>query len=51
MALFLSSHENKVDRKGRVSVPASFRSSLGGVSVVLFRSSTHACIEVLMSLI
>ena len=45
MALFLSSHENKVDNKGRVSVPASFRSGLGGLAVVLFRSNAHACIE------
>ncbi|MEK6734601.1 MAG: MraZ family transcriptional regulator, partial [Pseudomonadota bacterium] len=26
--LFLSSFTNKIDKKGRVSVPASFRSSL-----------------------
>jgi MraZ protein len=28
--LFLSTYVNKVDRKGRVSVPATFRSSLAG---------------------
>ena len=28
MALFLSRFDNKVDRKGRVSVPASFRADL-----------------------
>jgi len=27
--LFLSSYFNKVDKKGRVSVPASFRAELG----------------------
>ncbi|GLQ05995.1 division/cell wall cluster transcriptional repressor MraZ [Sneathiella chinensis] len=39
MALFLSKFENKVDKKGRVSVPARFRSVLaekGYGSVVLF---------------
>ncbi len=30
MALFLSTYLNKVDRKGRVSVPASFRAALAG---------------------
>jgi MraZ protein len=29
MALFLSTYLNKIDRKGRVSVPAPFRASLG----------------------
>lgn len=40
MAVFLSSFVNKVDKKGRVSVPASFRSVLGdGASgIVVFRS-------------
>ena len=30
MALFLSTYINKIDRKGRVSVPASFRAALAG---------------------
>ena len=30
MELFLSTYVNKVDRKGRVSVPATFRSTLAG---------------------
>ena len=30
MPLFLSTHVNKVDKKGRVSVPASYRSALAG---------------------
>ena len=52
MTLFLSTYANKVDRKGRVSVPAPFRTALLGQSlaqsfpgIVLFRSSTHACLE------
>ena len=48
MALFLSTHENKIDKKGRVSVPASFRSQLSEESfqgVVLFRSNIHDCLE------
>lgn len=47
MSLFLSTFINKVDRKGRVSVPAAFRAALeaqqGGV--VLFRASSHICLE------
>jgi len=41
MALFLSTIQNKIDKKGRVSVPARFRSILsdrGYNSVVLFPS-------------
>lgn len=48
MALFLSTHINKVDKKGRVSVPAQFRAELAGESfqgVVLFRSHVHAALE------
>jgi transcriptional regulator MraZ len=30
MPLFLSTHVNKVDKKGRVSVPAPYRASLAG---------------------
>lgn len=48
MTLFLSTFVNKVDRKGRVSVPAGFRTALAGQSfqgVVLFRSSGHDCLE------
>ena len=32
MALFLDSHVHKIDRKGRVSVPAQFRAALAGQS-------------------
>ena len=28
MAIFVGTHENKVDRKGRVSVPAKFREAV-----------------------
>jgi len=48
LALFLSTYVNKVDRKGRVSLPAPFRAALGAEAeqgIVLFRSSTHLCLE------
>lgn len=48
MALFLSTYINRVDRKGRVSVPAPFRTALAGQAfqgIVLFRSSNHPCLE------
>jgi len=48
VALFLSTFVNKVDRKGRVSVPASFRAALAGQSfagIVAFRSFKTAAIE------
>ncbi len=41
MPLFLSTFVNKIDRKGRVSVPATFRSALSALDwagVVLYRS-------------
>src|ERR1700688_80633 len=48
VALFLSTYVNKVDRKGRVSVPASFRAAVTGQSfagIVTFRSFKTAAIE------
>ncbi len=50
---FLGSHQNKLDAKGRVSVPASFRAALrqpgdasgAGVQLVLRPSHLHSCIE------
>ncbi len=48
LALFLSTFVNKVDRKGRVSVPASFRSALAQQTfsgVVAFPSLVHPAIE------
>ena len=46
--MFLSTYENKIDKKGRVSVPASFRSylsNLGYNGVVCFPSFNNHCIE------
>ncbi len=48
MALFLSTFVNKVDRKGRVSVPAPFRAALAGQvfnGIVAFRSYKQRTIE------
>jgi len=48
MSLFLSSYENRLDPKGRISVPASFRAAIASdrfAGVVLYRSFTNNCIE------
>ncbi len=48
MALFVGTVVNKVDRKGRVSVPASFRAALVGQSfagIVVFPSYKHKALE------
>lgn len=48
MTLFLSTYTNKVDKKGRVSVPASFRAALGERlhhGLVIFAAHNHACLE------
>lgn len=48
MTLFLSTSTHKVDKKGRVSVPAGFRAALAGQSengIILFASSAHPCLE------
>jgi MraZ protein len=48
VTLFLSSYVNKIDKKGRVSVPAGFRAALSGQSfqgIVVFRSSHYAALE------
>lgn len=50
MSHFLGTHQNRLDAKGRVSVPAAFRAHLrgadGGVaSAVLRPSHKHPCIE------
>ncbi len=48
MALFLSTYINKLDSKGRVSVPATFRSSLASSSfqgIVAFKSKSHIALE------
>jgi MraZ protein len=47
-AVFLSTHQNKIDKKNRLTVPQSFRTAIGYqkfAGVILFRSPTHACIE------
>jgi len=46
--MFLSTYENKIDKKGRVSVPASFRSylsNLGFNGVVCYPSFNNTSIE------
>ena len=48
MAVFIGTFENKIDRKGRVSVPALFRASLSGVSfqgILAFPSREGGAIE------
>ena len=47
--MFLSTYENKIDKKGRVSVPASFRSylsNLGYNGVICYPSFNSKSIEV-----
>ena len=47
--MFLSTYENKLDKKGRVSVPASFRSylsNLGYNGVICYPSFNNQAIEV-----
>lgn len=47
MAVFLSSFVNKIDKKGRVSVPAPFRAALGtdAAGIVVFRSLQHDALD------
>jgi MraZ protein len=48
MTRFLGTHKGKLDKKGRISVPASFRSALAGLGeheMVFFPSYTQPCIE------
>jgi MraZ protein len=54
MTQFLGTHQNRLDAKGRVSVPAPFRAALrngvdetanGGCQIVLRPSHKHPCIE------
>jgi MraZ protein len=47
MAVFLSSFVNRVDKKGRVSVPASFRAALGADAsgIVVFRSLQQEALD------
>ena len=46
--MFLSSYENKIDKKGRVSVPATFRSYLSSVGYngfISYPSFNHPALE------
>ena len=45
--IFLSTYENKIDRKGRVSVPATFRATLevNSQPLIITKSLTSACLE------
>lgn len=48
MALFLSTFVNKIDKKGRVSVPAPFRTTLSSEAFqgfIVYRSYKHPCLE------
>lgn len=51
MSRFLGTHPNRLDSKGRVSIPAPFRAALralspdGAASLVLRPSHNHPCIE------
>jgi MraZ protein len=47
MSVFLSSFVNRLDKKGRVSVPASFRNALGAdaAGIVVFRSLQHEALD------
>ena len=46
--MFLSSYENKIDKKGRVSVPATFRSHLNSIGYngfISYQSFNHPALE------
>ena len=45
--IFLSTYENKIDRKGRVSVPATFRATLevNSQPLIITKSLTASCLE------
>ena len=48
MSIFLSKHTNKIDKKGRVSVPAMYRSIIAKENIsgiVVYPSFKNACIE------
>lgn len=48
MALFLSTYTNKVDKKGRVSVPANFRAALSGQDyngIIVYSSFVNDSVE------
>lgn len=46
--LFLSTYQNRIDKKGRISVPSQFRGVLASQEfpgIVAYTSPLHACIE------
>ena len=46
--MFLSSYDNRIDKKGRVSVPATFRShlnSMGYNGFITYPSFNHSALE------
>ncbi len=46
--MFLSTYENKLDKKGRVSVPSSYRSYLSNIGyngIICYPSFNNLCIE------
>jgi MraZ protein len=48
MAIFISTYRNKIDKKGRVSVPAAFRTVLANQNfsgIIAYPSFIHSCIE------
>lgn len=47
MALFLSTFENKIDKKGRVSVPAQFRAAIpqDSLGIIVYESQINDCVE------
>lgn len=48
MSLFLSTYYNKIDKKGRISVPATFRAALQTQSfhgIIAYSSFVNPCIE------
>ena len=48
VASFISTYENKIDRKGRVSVPAAFRAALGTEAyqgVIAYQSMVDPAVE------
>ena len=50
MSQFLGTHQNRLDAKGRISVPASFRAALRGpeggpVAIIVRPHQKHACID------
>lgn len=48
MALFLSTFEKNIDKKGRVSVPVTFRGALAGQNfsgIIAYPSFVNSCIE------